>query len=134
MKCAALVISAMCFFALAALAGDEEIRCKSPDGQFALSVSPEQTSIVRLPSREPAIEVDDLGRPFLTGKKLIWSDDSRRVAYYGPDRRGGSLTVYFRKGDAFELVDMPEFPAPKFSAKNTDKCEIVGISIVRFGG
>ena len=125
MKSQAFVVVTTLFFALAAVASDEEIKCKSPDGKSALSVKPTQTSIVKLPSREVVIEVDDMGAPFLAGKRLVWSADSNRVAYYGPDRRGGHLRVYFRKGDSFESVDTPEFPPPKFSPKHSDKCEVV---------
>ena len=44
---------------------------------------------------------------------LVWSKDSQRVAYFEPDRRGGSTTVYFRKGSDFEEVSLPygDFPA-----------------------
>ena len=125
MKSQAFVIVTTFFLVLAAVAGDEEIKCKSPDGKFALSVKPTQTSIVKLSTQEVVIEVDDMGYPFLGGKRLVWSADSSRVAYYGPSRRGGRLSVYFRKGDSFEEVDMADFPPPKFSPKHSERCEVV---------
>ena len=125
MKSQAFVAVTTLFFALAAVASDEEIKCKSPDGKLALSVKPTQTSIVKLPSREVVIEVEDMGAPFLAGKRLVWSADSNRVAYYGPSRRGGHLRVYFRKGDSFESIDIPDSPSPKFSSKHSEKCEVV---------
>ena len=125
MKSKAFAIVTTFAFALAAVASDEEIKFRSPDGKLALSVKPTQTSIVKLPSHEVVIEVDEMGAPFLAGKRLVWSADSNRVAYYSPNRRGGLLSVYFRKGDSFESVDIPDLPLPKFSSKHSEKCEVV---------
>src|SRR5262249_55232296 len=59
---------------------------------------------------------------------LIWSKDSQRVAYFEPDRRGGSTTVCFRIGSEFKEVSIPygdptgDFPAceDKSFEKNSD--------------
>jgi len=57
---------------------------------------------------------------------LVWSKDSQRVAYFEPDRRGGSTTVYFRKGSKFEQVELPsfDFPECKHSAANKDATRV----------
>src|SRR5690348_10681934 len=52
---------------------------------------------------------------------LVWSKDSQRVAYLEPDRRGGSTTVYFRNGDKFEAVELPELPECKIQAASGEE-------------
>jgi hypothetical protein len=126
MKSQSFLLMAALFIAIAVEAGDNEIKFKSPDGQFALQITSSLTSIVKLPGGDFVTKVDDVGRPFLAGKKLVWSADSHRVAYYGPDRRGGSVSVYVRKDGSFEFVDLPDLPEPEFSPKHSDDCEIVG--------
>ena len=46
----------------------------------------------------------------------MWSMDSQRVAYFEPDRRGGSTTIYFRNGEKFETTDLPAIPDCKIQA------------------
>jgi hypothetical protein len=41
---------------------------------------------------------------------LLWSPDSKRVAYTEDSQRGGYTTVYQQKGDGFEKVKLPELP------------------------
>jgi hypothetical protein len=126
MKSQSLLLMAALFTAIVAEAGDNEIKFKSPDGQFALQITPSQTSIVKLPGGDFVTKVDDMGRPFLAGKMLVWSADSHGVAYYGPDRRSGTVSIFVRKDGSFEFVDLPDLPEPKFSPKHTDDCPVVG--------
>jgi hypothetical protein len=42
--------------------------------------------------------------------RLAWSKDSQHVAYFGPDRRGGTITVYFRNGSDFKEIALPQVP------------------------
>ena len=92
------------------------IRDKSPDGKFALRVTKEGegwgAAIINLKSKQDVVGLE-IYQNFTEDAHLVWSKDSQRVAYFEPDRRGGSTTVYFRKGLEFEEVLLPygDFPA-----------------------
>src|SRR6266704_290100 len=107
----------ICLFAEAAEPKDI-IRDKSPDGKFALRFTRDdegfwEAAIINLKSKgeERGLEIYQNG--YIEQAHLIWSKDSQRVAYFEPDRRGGSTSVYFRKGSEFEEVSLPcgDFPA-----------------------
>ena len=98
-------------------ADDKEIiRDKSPDGKFALQITKEEqgwsASLIDLKSKGEVVALE-IYQNFTEGAHLVWSKDSQRVAYFEPDRRGGSTTVYFRNGDKFENVELPEIPECK---------------------
>jgi len=86
------------------------IRDKSPDGKFALRITKENegsgAAIINLKSKEDVVGLE-IYQNFTEEAHLVWSKDSQRVAYFEPDRRGGSTTVYFRKGSEFEEVSLP---------------------------
>jgi hypothetical protein len=42
--------------------------------------------------------------------RLAWSKDSQHVAHFGPDRRGGTTTVYFRNRSDFKEIPLPQVP------------------------
>src|SRR5262249_40641084 len=92
------------------------IKDKSPDGKFALRITKEEedrsVAIVDLKSKAEVVALE-VYQNYTDEAHLVWSKDSQRVAYFEPDRRGGSTTVYFRKGDAFEEVELPEIPECK---------------------
>ena len=101
----------ICLFAEAAEPKDI-IRDKSPDGKFALRFTRDdegfwEAAIINLKSKgeERGLEIYQNG--YIEQAHLIWSKDSQRVAYFEPDRRGGSTSVYFRKGSEFEEVSLP---------------------------
>ena len=106
---------------LPAFEAKDIIRDKSPDGKFALRITKEDeawaAAIINLKSKEDVVALEIYQKSFLEGARLLWSKDSKRVAYFEPDRRGGSTTVYFRKGSEFEEVSIPygdpigDFPA-----------------------
>jgi hypothetical protein len=101
---------------LLSFAAAEVIRDKSPDGKFALRLTQEDegwaAAIIDLKSKKDVVTLE-IYQNFTEDAHLLWSKDSQRVAYFEPDRRGGSTTVYFRKGSAFEEVSLPynDFPA-----------------------
>ena len=111
--------------------GREEIKFPSPDGKFALRLFADdangraETRIVRLRDHALVVDLDHSGPPYIWEKKLVWSPDSQRVAYFAPDRRGSTTTVYFRKGDSFEQIELPDLPSPKFAKKTPEACQIV---------
>lgn len=89
------------------------IRDKSPDGKFALQITKDEqgrsAAVIDVKSKANVVDLD-VYQNFTEEMHLVWSKDSQRVAYFEPDRRGGSTTVYFRNGDKFEAVELPEFP------------------------
>ena len=95
----------------------EIIRDKSPDGKFALRMTKEEegwsAAIIDLKGKDDDVELEvyqNQSDVFIKQGHLVWSKDSQRVAYFEPDRRGGSTTVYFRSGSKFEYVELPEIP------------------------
>lgn len=115
------------------LKAEEIIKDKSPDGKFALRLihgeEGWETSIVELPSKKKIIDLEvvttsgdherrawvasvDTFRieDYAKDAKLVWSDDSQRVAYFNEDRDEHTMNVYFRHGDTFEEAPLPEIP------------------------
>src|SRR4030095_6481078 len=92
----------------------EIIKDRSPDGRFALQLSADQDQfelgLVNLGTHKEMVSLASLGSPYAKGSHLIWSPDSKRVAFTEDSRRGGSITVYQQKGDGFEEVKLPEMP------------------------
>ena len=92
-----------------------ETKCTSPDGKFALRMAraEEKMSIINKKSQKVVRELEWPGISFENDAKLVWSADSKRVVYVRPWRRGVDLYVYFRKGNSFEPVTLPEdMPEP----------------------
>jgi lipoprotein NlpI len=87
---------------------------RSPDGRFALQLSADQDvfdlGLVDLNTRKELVNLASLGSPYAKHSHLIWSPDSKRVAYTEDSRRGGYTTVYQQKGDGFEEVKLPDLP------------------------
>jgi tetratricopeptide (TPR) repeat protein len=92
-----------------------EIKCTSPDGKFALRMArtEEKMSIIDKKSQKVVQELEWTGNSDENDAKLVWSADSKRVVYVRPWRRGVDLYVYFRNGNSFEPVALPEdMPVP----------------------
>jgi hypothetical protein len=94
------------------LKAEEIIKDKSPDGNFALQLIQGNdgwdAAIVELPTKKKLTEPEAA-----RDVKLVWSKDSRRVAYFNPHRTGmlpGTMRIYFRSGLKFEEVALPEIP------------------------
>ncbi len=96
------------------------IRDKSPDGKFALRIAKDEqggsAAIIDLKSRGDVVTLETY-QNYTEEAHLVWSKDSQRVAYFEPDRRGGSTSVYFRNGSEFENVELPDIPECKNSPK-----------------
>ena len=114
MSAIAIILIVNCL--VPSLEAKDIIRDKSPDGKFALRITKEDVvwgaAIINLKSKQDVVGLE-IYQNFTEEAHLVWSKDSQRVAYFEPDRRGGSTTVYFRKGSAFEEVSLPygDFPA-----------------------
>ena len=100
------------------------IKDKSPDRKFALRLTKGEegwgAAIIGLKSKDDVVGLEiyqNQSDLFIKQGHLVWSKDSQRVAYFEPDRRGGSTTVYFRIGSEFKEVSIPygdplgDFPA-----------------------
>jgi hypothetical protein len=94
---------------------DDETTGKSPDGQFALG-HPADGNLAIVETRTHRVAAD-LG-PDAFETYLLWSADSQRVAYFNENAETmvGSTRVFFRRGQAFDEIELPELPAPKPSA------------------
>jgi hypothetical protein len=100
------------------------IDCPSPDGKFALRRADKESAegaggyaevgIIERSTQKVVLDLDEIGHPYVNSAKLVWSNDSKRVAFFHPSRRGGWTVVYFRNGSAFDEVRLPELPLPKF--------------------
>ena len=102
----------------------DTIRDKSSDGKFALQITKEDegwaAAIINLKSKENVVELD-IYQNFTEDAHLVWSNDSQRVAFFEPDRRGGSTSVYFRKGSGFEEVSLLEVDFPDCEEKPSEQ-------------
>ncbi|PYK48728.1 MAG: hypothetical protein DME20_08265 [Verrucomicrobia bacterium] len=96
-------------FICVALAGDA-IKYRSPDGKFAMRLG-DISEIVDVKSGKTVLELEEVSGFWAKDSKLLWSPDSKYFAHFSAARRGGSTTVYRRKGDAgFDQVALPDFP------------------------
>jgi len=118
------VVTLAAAFLIPSLEAKEVIKKdKSPNGKFALELSRADDgqwvlAIVDLKSKGAVASLDTY-QNMVEGARLVWSKDSQRVAYFEPDRRGGTTHIYFRKSSEFNEVEYPEADVPECS-KNSD--------------
>jgi hypothetical protein len=101
----------------------EEIKYPSPDARFALRIAEQ------IEAGEPKVELIekatgrlmvDLGIPWRR-QVLVWSPDSKQVAYGNRSDKAGEVSVYFWDGSTFEEATLPDdLPSPdiKFRKKH----------------
>ena len=99
------------------------IKSRSPDGRFGPRITslPEQeAALIEKASGNALVNLGACGDPDTT--MLVWSADSKRVAYATRFQKDGETHVYFWNGTAFEEVDLPDdLPGPKLKLpKNSD--------------
>ena len=97
------------------LAAEEEIKYLSPDGRFALRIVDEQkVELIEKASGEVMVDLGEAWHnPGQVSQILVWSLDSKRVAYGNHGYKGGEVSVYFWDGSSFEQVALPEeLPSP----------------------
>lgn len=111
--------------------GDEEvIKSQSPDGKFALplasAVGGSAASIIDTKSHAAVLDKNEFGEEILhvstevpnsDGEtKLVWSADSKRVAYcyheHNRNNSGTNVEVFIWNGSKFEQVNDEANPAP----------------------
>jgi hypothetical protein len=97
------------------LAAEEEIKYPSPNGKFVLRIVDEQK--VELIEKASGSVMVDLGEawhnPGQVSQILVWSRDSKRVAYGNRGYKEGEVSVYFWNGSTFEEATLPDdLPSP----------------------
>jgi len=107
----------------------EIIRDKSPDGKFALRFTRDdkgfwEAAIINLKSKGAEMGLEIYQNGYIEQAHLVWSKDSQRVAYFEPDRRGGSTAAYFWNGDEFEEALLPELPECKKPARKKGESQV----------
>jgi len=123
--CALLLIAPL------SLTAGERIDCKSPDGKFALRETFNElnpihgdSAIIESGTRKVAVQLH--GDEPAGSEKLVWSKDSKRVAYFF--EKGGGSWIYQMgmrvfSGTAgtssFNEIALPELPTPKLPKNAT---------------
>lgn len=118
---------------VASAAEKEIIKDKSPDGKFALRLTHGEegwdTAIIDANTKEKIVDLEVVAisgdherlawvrgadtfriEDYANDARLLWSDDSQRVAYFNEDRDEHTMSAYFRNGDTFKEVALPELP------------------------
>jgi hypothetical protein len=105
------------------LSADEHDLTKSfdsPDGRFVLKASvPDQTAEeakFEVVEKASGKVVGDLGTEYaslMSHMNVVWSADSKRLAYRGSGQREWSTNVFFWDGAEFKFIPLPEeLPSP----------------------
>jgi hypothetical protein len=110
----------------------------SPDGRFALKISVpnEESAEAKLELIEQASGkvVGDLGTDYasiISHLKVVWSADSKRLAYRTAGQKEWHTSVYFWDGATFRLVTLPEdLPMPEIKFRKSDE----GAGVKNYGG
>jgi len=101
------------------LGAEEEIKYPSPDGKFALRIAEPtedgggKIALIEKTSGEVMIDLGTASR----SQVLVWSPDSKWVAYGNRADKTGEVVVYFSNGSTFQEVPLPDdlpFPDIKF--------------------
>jgi hypothetical protein len=115
---------------------DEQIRDPSPDERFAMLLTEDQKEegrvkiqLIEVSSRKVVLELAESGHPHAEDCKLVWSQDSQRVAFYEAHHRGGDTTVYFRNESGFIESPLPELAD---CATAAEKKELNGKGVHKF--
>ena len=120
-------------------ADEEVIKSQSPNGKFALrlagAVGGSAASVIDTKSHAAVLDKNEFGEDVLhvstevpnsDGEtKLVWSADSKRVAYYyhehNRNNSGNNVQVFIWNGSKFEEVDLPELSRPKMAKPKDDE-------------
>ncbi len=70
-----------------------------------------------LRAKKPLADLEVYGN-YIADMWLLWSKDSTLVAYFEPDRRGGTTSIYFRNGSKFEQVEFPQSELGEFDGNS----------------
>ena len=102
------------------------VRFASPDGRFALRVADLKVDLIETTTGKVIVDLGTLwiNRDDESDREhpvLVWSGDSKWVAYGTRTFASGSTTVYFWDGSAFKELALPaKLPEPKIEARKGD--------------
>src|SRR5262249_4705908 len=102
------------------------IKFPSPDGRFALRVADPKVDLIETSSGKVMVDLGNLwiNRDSPSDREepaLVWSADSKWVAYGTRTIASGKTTVYFFDGSTFkELALPPNLPEPKIKPRKGD--------------
>ena len=102
------------------------IRFASPDGRFGLRVADLKVDLVERTSGKVIVDLGTLwvNRDDENDREhpvLVWSDDSKWVAYGTRTFASGRTTVYFWDGSVFKELALPaNLPEPKIKPRKGD--------------
>lgn len=102
------------------------IRFASPDGRFALRVTDLKVDLIETTTSKVMVDLGTLwiNRDDESDREhpvLVWSGDSKWVAYGTRTFVSGSTTVYFWDGSAFKELALPaNLPEPKIKPRKGD--------------
>ena len=102
------------------------IKFQSPDGHFGLRIAGPKVDLIETASGKVMIDLGTLwiNRDDSNDKeesRLVWSDDSKWVAYGTRTAVSGTTTVYFWDGSAFQKFALPaKLPEPKIRTRKED--------------
>ena len=102
------------------------VRFASPDGRFALRVANLKVDLIETTTGKVIVDLGTLwiNRDDESDREhpvLVWSGDSKWVAYGTRTFASGSTTVYFWDGSAFKELALPaKLPEPKIKARKGD--------------
>jgi hypothetical protein len=86
-----------------------QFKYSSPDGRFSLRSKDREVQLIENDSGQVIV---DLGEPWRS-QVLVWSPDSKRVAYGNRGDKAGEVKVYFWNGSTFEEATLPDdLPIP----------------------
>jgi hypothetical protein len=109
------VVFVCCVAHICPALAEEEVKYPSPDGRFALRITNGEgfgEGKVELIDKAASKVIVGLGVPWRR-QVLVWSPDSKRVAYANRGDKWGEVKVYFWNGTTFEEASLPEdLPSP----------------------
>jgi len=124
--------------AIALLLAEEATNFPSPGGKFAFSLGSYETghrddatqewiidsetkraAIIDQASHKVLLQLESPLRP--EEDKVLWSADSKWLAFNHRGNKQTDLSVYFWNGESFEKVTLPELPEPKLKFRPNKK-------------
>lgn len=116
-------------------------RFVSPDGRFGIQQSKEEdvdgiamtrVDLVEVKSGTKLCELGTLGNHWAADIRILWSPDSRRLAFVSPSRRGDWTAVWVLKDQSFEQVGLPEMPSLDMKRDHYAKTVLASYSALRW--
>ena len=121
-----VILMLTCCASLGIAEDTSAIKFPSLDGRFALRVADLKVDLIETPSGKVMVDLGTLwiNRDDESEREepvLVWSADSKWVAYGTRTFAAGSTTVYFWDGSAFKELALPaKLPEPKIKPRKGD--------------